>query len=92
MAGSLDLPKGTQVASADRASGNEPVIRAQSPDGLVQLGEPIRLTPTEGTTAREPLEVASNSDETAPRSRNGLEEPILTIDRLTTDAAKVVRD
>ncbi len=91
MAGSPSqgTPKGTQVAGRDRNAGNEPTIRGQSPDTTAKLGEPIHLTPAEVPLDRELREVADSS---TPRSRDGLQEPLLTINKQTTNAAKVTQE
>jgi hypothetical protein len=97
MAGSqnLSIPKGSQIASRTQPSTKEPTIRAQSPDTGIKLGEPVHLTAPELPIPREKRdtrEVASNSDDSPSRSRSNLQEPLLTVNTTTTDAAKVVRE
>lgn len=91
MAGSPSVPKGTQIASADRKT-EQAVIRGQSPDGAVaKLGEPVRMTASDRPQAKsKEVAVASNSSE--PMSRESLQQPLLTLDQQTTDAAKFVRE
>lgn len=91
--GSPQTPRGTQLASNDRSKPAQATIRGQSPDGFVKLGEPTQLTPTDSSRARElqdAIELSSNSAK--PRNRTGLEQPLLTVNRTTTDAAKVSRE
>ena len=91
MAGSPSVPKGTQLASAD-SKGEQALIRGQSPEGTVaKLGEPVRLTANDRLEKKEKeVAIASNSSE--PRSRESLQQPLLTLDRQTNDAAKFVRE
>ena len=98
MAGSpnLKIPRGSQLAGVDRSKSAPATIRGQSPDGQVKLGEPIRLTqaePSRSQQLRDSLELSNYSGPiSGPRSRESLQQPLLTISRLTTDAAKVSRE
>lgn len=91
MAGSpsLNIPKGSQLASRDKASDNEPKIRAQSPEGDSKSAEPARVIAAEVPLNRELREVADSSGQ---RSRSGLQQPVYTINKQTTDAAKVIKE
>ena len=82
--------------------------RGQPSAADVELGEPIRLTQAEPPLDRKRTEPRPENRGAHPgsqdadelelaqlpirRSRNGLREPLLTVDRLTTDAAKVSKD
>ena len=91
MAGSakLNLPAGSQVATRDRKSSDSPTIRGQSPDDSPRLGEPRPITSKVTSTEREPREVADASNAPPRRSRNGLQEPVLTMESISSGAAKV---
>ena len=91
MAGSakLNLPAGSQVATRDRISSDSPTIRGQSPDDSPKLGEPKPITSKGTTTEREPRDVADTSNAPSRRSRNGLQEPVLTLESISSGAAKI---
>lgn len=94
---SLGLPEGTQVASNERDAA-APKVRGQSPSDDIQFGEPASLASTGKKSSRDSqaADRAENTTEIASaasrRDRDGLRQPLLTIDRVTTDAAKVSRN
>jgi hypothetical protein len=97
MAGSHKIPEGTLVAGRDRSSATEPTIRGQSPASEVKLSEPVQLASSETIADREArdgqLQEFSDDEQIAQAStrlkRNRLIQPLLTIDKTTTDAAKI---
>lgn len=92
MAGSpkLNIPEGSQIADRDRPKSNELTIRGQSPEGGTKLGEAVAMAADAPETKdREPREIALAEPK---RSRANLHEPVLTISKTTTDAAKVPQD
>jgi hypothetical protein len=84
----LNLPEGSQIATRDRKTTEEPTIRGQSPAGSLKLGEPASLTTatTGQPTADESQEVAQTAGR---RTRAGLQQPVLTVDSVASGAAKV---
>jgi hypothetical protein len=93
---SLNLPAGTQIASNDRKS--DATIRGQSPSSDLKLSESVSLAPREKKPSGDLNEsIAQGEPKTVAqvpilRDRTGLSQPLLTIDRVTTDAAKVSRN
>lgn len=98
---SLNLPAGTQIASNDRGAA-APKVRAQSPSDEIQLGAPVSVASTaskdrpaarEAQATEQPDESREIAEVASRREREGLRQPLLTIDRaVTTDAAKVSRN
>jgi hypothetical protein len=85
----LNLPDGVQLAENDRRTEDGVTIRGQSPESSARLGEPSTMNSAVPQVERNSREVA----QTEPRrSRAGLETPLLTVDRLTTNAAKVPQE
>ena len=89
MAGSikLNLPEGSQVADRGAATRSETTIRGQSPDGTLKLGSPVELDSEADLPDSEPSMMANNAPP-QQRSRSSLQEPLLTISELTSNAAK----
>ena len=90
----LSIPEGSQIAGTTRTPASGQTIRGQSPetgskvaDGNIKLGPPLSLTPSDNASTSKPREVASQA-----RSRDELREPLLTVSRQTTDAAKVIQE
>lgn len=79
----LKVPDGSQVAVKDKTQTGSPTIRGQSPEGIAQLGDPVDVIPIPNSGAQEASTTA------ARRSRGTIQEPLLTIDGQTTNAAKV---
>jgi len=80
----LNIPAGSQVASRDRNNSDAPIIRGQSPENGPRLGEAEELVPLSLTPERD-MEIAQVPGR---RSREGLREPLYTVDSLSTGAAK----
>ena len=91
MAGSakLNIPAGSQVATRDQNPSDSPTIRGQSPDDTPKLGEPKPVKSKGTAVEREPRDVADASATPPRRSRNGLEEPLLTLESVSSGAAKI---
>ena len=91
MAGSakLNIPAGSQIATRDRNPSDSPTIRGQSPDDSPKLGEPKPIASKGTFTESEPQEVADVSTAPSRRSRNGLQEPLLTLESVSSGAAKI---
>ncbi|WP_010585831.1 hypothetical protein [Schlesneria paludicola] len=90
----LSIPEGSQVAGTTRTP-PETTIRGQSPetgkvaDGNIKLGTPLNLASNEGSDKSKPRDVATSA---SSRSRDELREPLLTVSRQTTDAAKIIQE
>ena len=80
----LNIPAGSQVASRDRNKSDATIIRGQSPESGPRLGEPEELGPLSRTPDRD-MEIAQVPGR---RSREGLREPLYTVDSLSSGAAK----
>lgn len=85
----LNLPDGIQLASNDSSTGPAVTIRGQSPDSTAKLGEATSVKPAIHLTSDREPRIAQGEQR---RSRSGLQEPLLTIDKLTTGAAKVTQE
>jgi hypothetical protein len=85
----LNLPDGVQLAENDHRNEDGVTIRGQSPESSAKLGEPSAMNSAAPQTERSGSEVAQAEPR---RSRTGLQTPLLTVDRLTTNAAKVPQE